>query len=321
MAKLSSTPIQKSQKKVSNEDDYSSDIVESSATDGCENVSLGIHGPPGVGKTFCALTASKFWPDNLPAKTLTKLSDVLHVAWDPEAVTGLREVNIEVPTINIKKLLRPLTEEEEDARKRGAKVRPYAKTILDAMTIVNKEQLYFAEHANKKYGSCYIIQDTASWLNVQLEKYYITGEGAPRTKSGAIDTRQGWKSLAGAHSLFISYNMNTPANIIYLFHAQANLESDTDEGVAQKKRNDAAGLKAIVPQITGSSRHSYNASMSATFWMTRKPNIRGNGYSRTLHTQEMGDAQTKNRWAFSLAPEEEAHLGKLFAKIRAPYGK
>ncbi len=297
-----------------------STIAESSSDEGAQNVAVGLYGPPGVGKTICALTSSQFWPKVIPSPTKVVLADVLHVAWDPDAVTGLREMNIEVPTINIKKLMRPLGPEEKDAAQRGAKVRPFARNILDAMTLVNREQLLFAEQANKKFGTCYIVQDTTSWLNSQLEKWYIHGDGCPTTKTGARDTRKGWILLSGAHDLFIHYNLNTPATILYLYHATAMVENlDTEEGREQAKKNKAAGLTDIVPSITGRSKNTYNANMSATFWMTKRSSVRGGGFDRKLHTQDVGGALTKNRWALSLEPEEPADMAAIFAKIRKPY--
>ena len=298
-----------------------SSIIEGSDEDGCENLGMGVYGPPGVGKTILSMTASQFWPKELPSPKPVTLHDTLHVAWDPDAGTGLKELGVIVPTINIKKLMRPLTKDEEELKKRGGKVRPHVRSILEALTFVNREQLLFAEYANAKYGRSYIIQDTVSWLNGQLEKWYVHGPGCPESKGGNRNTRQGWILLSGAHELFISYNIQTPSNIIYLFHATAMVENnETEEGRNQALKNKAAGLSDIVPQITGRSKNTYNSGTSCTFWLTARLNARGS-YDRKLHTQEIGGALVKNRWQHSLSAEEPADLGALFRKIRAAYGK
>ncbi len=56
-----------------------------------------IHSPPGLGKTFCSLTASTCWPDDLASAVGVSLDDTFFIQIDHGALDGLVEYDITLP--------------------------------------------------------------------------------------------------------------------------------------------------------------------------------------------------------------------------------
>lgn len=257
---------------------------------------MAIHGPPGVGKTFCAMTASRFWPKTLPAPKKVMLEDTLHLAFDANAGAGLKTNRISVPTINIKKII--------SERKQSGK----NNTILDALRIVADEMHNFVD----KHGTQNVIADTISMLDKDLNQYWE--EHCPLSKQGFRDTRQMWQALFTTHKRFHSDLKSLRANTIMLFHSKAFLEAETEEGKNQLRKALAAGLTEINLDVTGKATNLYTGDSKPIFYMTSRKTLKG--FERILHTTS-GSALTKATWEDVLEEEEVPNLQLIFGKIKA----
>lgn len=281
-------------------------IISDSGTSDYNHEQVNIYGPPGVGKTFCALSWSRHWPKEPGdgktkpiAPKLTRLDDVLHLDFDGNGGTGLREQNLIVPTLSVPDLMR----------------KGKARNIFQAIgSIIPTEVGNWCEKNLKAQGALAVCSDTITTLDSDLGKYW--DDNCPTTKSGAKDTRMMWTCLANSHKKFHEMIRFMPAVSIFNFHAKANIETDSKEGQDQQKKNAAAGLSDISPAITGKAVNLYIGIGSTIFWMTARRGPSGR-LERKLHTIPIAGVLVKNRWQRSLEAEEEPNLRKLFDKIRA----
>lgn len=264
-------------------------IEDSSAVEDYRGI---IIGPPGVGKTFACMTASKYW--GKPGK----LKDMLHVAFDTNPGAGLGEQGYVVPTLNVRKLL-------SSGR---------CKTVLDVMTVLSSECRAFIESNSDKVT---VVIDTLSALDKMLVEYWE--RNCPITKSGNRDTMQMWVLLRNTHLRFYRDMNLLNANVIMCCHAKAVVEAEGKMGEEQAKRIRATGLTDITLDITGGALQLYTGDPSFIFWMTCKK-VGPKKYERKFKTVEFGGAIAKNRWQKSLEEEEEADLGKVIEKVRKASG-
>jgi hypothetical protein len=265
-------------------------IVEDSSS--VDDFRINIVGPPGVGKTFAAMTASKYW--GKPGK----LKDMLHIAFDTNPGAGFGELGYTVPTINVRKLL----------------ATGQCKTILDVLTLISTQARAHIAGCPEKVT---IVCDTMSALDKMLASYW--DKNCPITKSGNKDTMQMWVMLRNTHIRFYHDTNNMDANLIMIFHAKAVAEAEGKMGEEQQKKIKATGLSGITLDITGGSLNIYTGDSSAIFWMTAKK-AGGKQFVRKLHPLGLGEALGKNRWQKSLEEEEDADLGKIIAKIKKNSG-
>jgi hypothetical protein len=274
---------------------FGSGFIEDSITTAMDEFSMTIHGPPGHGKTFCALSASKYWPEVFTKPVA--LHDILHVGFDRNALAGAAELGIRVPAVDTRKVLR-----EGGAR-----------DMLDLLSKLGNEIIPDAIN----HGVETVIVDTVSRMDRQLVEYWTIN--CPTSKSGTPDTRAKWTMLAHTHSRFLSQLRTMPVNLIFCCHSKALIESDTKEGQDQALRNRATatpGPDDIVPEITGQSLNLYTGDVSMEFVLMASPKALGKGFDRWLYPYGAKGFRAKNRWQQTLAEKEEPNLNKLFAKIR-----
>lgn len=247
-----------------------------------------LHGPPGVGKSFCAATISKHWPAELPAKKPVELSDCIWLSFDAGATDGFQAENIEVDTIDMVGLMNA----EGIEKGRDAMVA----MIRDNPDIEN------------------IIVDTVSMFDKLLNDY--CDRTSPLDKTGNKDKFAMYRNIFNSHKRFHSVLRSLGKRIVYLCHSKAVFDS-SDSQTIRRQAAEAIGFD-VQPDITGQARTVYigDASLEAVITLRRTPGVKGpEGLRRILHPYGSGEFEGKNRWHSILTMEEEAHLGKILRKV------
>lgn len=256
------------------------------------------HGLPKCGKTWFAATMSKYWKDKKPLK------DCCWVSADEEATAGFHEHDIELPyEIDIPWLLTPPREGED---------KPYAKNILQALTIASKgvrECVY-------DHGCEIVVIDTLSAIDDKLGKYW--DDHCPTSKGGKEHRFAMYRLLAHTHTRFYEDMMALPAHVIFLCHSKALIETDDRNQKNKQKEQATPGMYDLVPQITGKALLLYTKNMSLTVAViaTPKPGKR-NEFERTILTANGNGMQANTRFQLSLDKVEKPDLRAIFDKIKA----
>jgi hypothetical protein len=99
-------------------------------------------GPPKMGKTVAACTASNFTPDELPAKEKVNLDDTLVIQFDTNGIESARQLGLNPYVIDLSTVvdLAELTtklREAFDTAYEFAKAGPNRRIILDTLTTLN----------------------------------------------------------------------------------------------------------------------------------------------------------------------------------------
>lgn len=249
-----------------------------------------LHGPPGVGKSFCAATISEFWPEELPSKKPVELSDCIWLSFDAGATDGFQAENIEVQTIDMVGLM------NAEKIERG---RDMAVEMIQSIEGIEN-----------------IIVDTVSMFDKLLNDY--CDRTAPLDKTGNKDKFAMYRNIFNSHKRFHSVLRSLGKRIIYLCHSKAIFDSSESQTI-RRQAAEAIGFD-IQPDITGQARTVYvgDASLEAVITLKRVPGVKGpGGLKRILHPFGTGEYEGKNRWHSLLESEEEAHLGKIIRKVLA----
>jgi len=257
--------------------------IENSKDRGLENWRILVYGPPKTGKTFLGLTASKFYPTSLPAGEMTDLDDVIYLDFD-DGLSGLSEQNLSVPRIDLSKL--------------------DGKGLVDALTEVPKAITPRIKEGQTKT----VVIDTISTLNTMLVAHYKQAYPDPRHQ-GIM-----YNEILRSHLKFFNSIRMLPCNILVLSHAQFKVDFTGDGTMSKKKQAESMpGQSEVVPDITGRAGNFYRASTSIMMPMLKRR--MGGKNDRALYPHGYGGFEAGSRFAV-LEEKEEAHLGKLIAKIK-----
>lgn len=249
---------------------------------------VGLIGPPGQGKTTCAVSVSEGYAKG-------DCSDTLLIAFDLDATVGLQARGINVPVFNFAGIddFTVLQKEIEDACKQIAvrvKAGQTKNVIIDTVSQFDKVLLgYFQPTARDNFDLYGSVGRWHQWL--------LLRQLLPLALSGArlIVTFQ------PRHKFILGEN-----------------EKAKKEKELQSSRNKAAGIDAEVDKLLGVSGNVacelYRAQISllAAVAKTRKPG----GYDYWLYTDgsPLG-FESKNRFQELLEPREPADLLAVYRKI------
>lgn len=276
---------------------------------------LVIYGPSGVGKTWCAATISKQWPDSLPAKTPAKLTDVLTIGFDENPFVGFHEAGIEIPhTIDYWKLVR------------AGKVKNISEFVSMLPGIVKK-----AIEDNPEITA--ITLDSVSQMLFELKNFHQN-----ETDFGA----NGWKVydiLANKSQKLIGDLRKLPVHKVLLFHSKAmvnaaaitvaskgdrakdvdKMQSEAFKAKLEVMGIDAAGENNVALDISAESiallnYFTYNADVKGKLVKKTKTLPGKTEVTRVLELDSLEDS-TKSRHQFALGKTEDANLRKILTKL------
>jgi hypothetical protein len=274
--------------------------------DDIDDMTINLHGDPGSGKTFAALSASKFWPKDLKAqfKSQKKISleDVLYVGWDRAGLGGLRQYGIDVPL-------------RIDMKATAFKY----KDLLDAVEAMTDEMTeIFVKKPEVKFN----IHDTISRFDDVLVDYVFdtmpTYRFDRQTGENIVDNRATYRTIAACHRRYHHAITDVPAGVLTmcLFHQKVlepvdGMKSEQEKQLIVKMGN---RLVRTVPQMTGQAINAYTADCSLELVCVKR------GDKRFLYPEVVEGQRAKNRFPEVLDGPQEAHMGKLLAKLKKVCG-
>lgn len=262
-----------------------------------------IHGHPGSGKTFAALQASAFWPEDLEAHEASGetiyLDDVVYIEWDRGGALGILPYGIR---LKYHVSMADLVFEKGD--------------LVDSIEKMSND-LY--ELVKEDHNIKYVIHDTVSRMDSMIESYCFEPKNICRTREGDEDGQRTYGKVAGIHHQYQRSFITLPDRLtnIFLFHQK--VMEDRKKEPEGKKRKDLI-LKMgdqtirVVPGITGKAANVYLADCSVEFVCQAigvKDNLKRWLYSATVEGQ-----RAKNRLQGVFDTREPAHMGKIIAKAR-----
>lgn len=263
-----------------------------------------VYGPPGSGKTFCALTLSEHWPDKATIKGRTDLSlqDVLHVAADDGALDGCVELGIDVPSINLKELFGM-----PDPKRSGKKY-----DVMNGLRQLYKE---IAAYKESNPACKILIVDTVTALDKLIGEYWernpVIGAG------GKPDGFAYWRNLGNSHVKFHTNITALGLSVVYLFHSKALGDAKDLTDKTKRKATQVAGGGSISVDIGGQvGKNVYLGNCSGLFVMHAK-RVQGEWVRvlKPVPTKEGFEAKSR----FALPDEVEPHLRQL--KLQIEKGK
>lgn len=275
-----------------------------------------IMGPPKRGKTFGAARVSALFPkDRLKMRGLSlvglprvMLEDVLELAVDLGATSGLESLGIVVPTLDIRELCdqagpavgwRRIPELFEKAKQRY----PYIK---------------------------HVILDTVSALDDTMYAWWH--ENMPKSERQKDDTQAMWTGLASSHTHWREYITKAAmaafgARPIILSHTTPKYKGQGDRAKVQERKMEAEGIDdgELIPAITGKSGSAYIKDADMVLWCDYEEALNGplagkpEGRSYYFY-REHANVAAFNRFAAVLPDKWEADMGLTLEMIgrRAP---
>jgi len=254
-----------------------------------------IHGPPKVGKTFLAASASEFCPEVLPAEKLVALEDMLWLQIDAGATDGFHEANLLLPdrVINVRKVIA-----ETGSVERGLMMAlDVARMVLDKCPEIR-----------------YIVTDTLSAADKFICEHWDTN--CPLSRTGEKIVQMGFGMVFNTHKRFYNRLSLLPCNLITLCHSRVLIDDGQNTQEAKKRKAEGIpGSFDIVPDITGKARNLYVGNASLELVVMAKKNPRTGKLMRTVAPYGANGFEGGTRFQV-LEEEEPAHLGQIFQKIR-----
>lgn len=231
-----------------------------------------ISGPPDVGKTVAAFTASPTFPKD-PVGFAAKgkpliIEDVLHVMWDQTAAAPLSAFGIKC----------------RHAIDGIAALRKVKGNIRRAMLDVNKQRA--AIYAGK-HGITVEVHDTIS----QFDAYSVNYWWQLCTPEGAIepaDKRKVWGYHLYTHGAYSQDVVMRPegVHIVCLFHDKV-IEEGAQDTAGQKMRNKLGKLGLddvkVRPDVKGGGLDMYSRYADYEFGMSRTKTNEKHVFKRWLH--------------------------------------
>ena len=257
-----------------------------------------IHGPPKVGKTWLAATASVHWPREIPAKKKTVLSDLVHIQIDAGATDGFPSNNIELDVLDMRSAIEAT----------GRPVNAASETLK-----VLQDYL----RSNKQVTT--VIVDTISVYDKFLTEWW--GRNAPTTKDGLVDKFAMYAAIADSHKRFHLGLTTMGKQIIYCCHSKALIEpsgKDAQVRDAKLKREAASAVAAsIVPDITGAALNLYRADASLQLVVgVRRGAGKKADRTRVVYPFGHDEFEGGSRFESALDFEEEPNLKAILDKCR-----
>lgn len=257
-----------------------------------------IFGPPGAGKTFAAARISTMFPKERLAWPMAKfagappvqLEDVLHLAFDLGAGSGLESMGITVPTLDMRAVCDKYTSVEA------------WKAIPDLF-----------RKAKIRYPNVqYVITDTVSALDDLMLAWWYAN--MPVSEAKKEDTQKLWTGLAACHTHWRDYITKAAmgefkARPTILCHAIPKFKGAGDRAKVAEKQMEAQNVEDgdLIPRITGKSGDAYIKDADFVYWcdFVTDPGTGKRAYK--LFGEKKG-VSTKNRFAHLTGPSWEADM-------------
>jgi len=209
-----------------------------------------VFAPPDRSKTFSSLTLSAKCPADLthvrpkvlPKRTPVELDDLLWLAFDRGATTGMAQQGVRVPMLDLS----------------AVPAADLQKELTATQQLVEKRV--------RSGQTTSLVFDTLSALDRQILYY----NGVVRGLTG-YDL---YRAVLQDHMRFAAPFRTLPCDQIVLCHAKAVSADDT----SAKRRVAAAGAGDIIPEITGQALNYYRGDATFTFSIQRKPDPQGTAY-------------------------------------------
>lgn len=260
--------------------------VESSDDVNRQHYRFVFHGPPKVGKTFLALTASEHFPDELPADPSVSLDDMMWWSFDAGALRGVEEQGIKVPhVLNFA----PIS---------GSDIFP---AVREAAT----KTAELVEKGLTKWVVC----DTISTLDSKMKTHW-RAKTADKGKFALYD------AMLASHNKFFDIINSLPCHVIVLSHSKANVYEDEKSKNKQKAQAMSSQKTPDVElDIAGAGKNEYRRHSDMVAPLLQERDKRGQ-WSRNIYPFGHKGWEGGTRWTRELEKVEPAHLGKLMAKIQ-----
>jgi len=283
-------------------------VFDTAAPKGLDDLLVNIHGVPGSGKTWAALSASNYWPKD-PAKNTKPvvLKDTIHIGWDRGGLVGVLPHKIRPAyCVDMPAVL---------AACKGDIMKSCERVINDTSELVNK-------HPEIRL----IVHDTCTRMDRYFVAFWMDPKNMPTNRQDVTDTRAAYGKIRDTHHLYQSSMLQTRAGItsVFLFHQKVLEEA---AGGKEDARRAAIARQAItklgdqlvnvVPDITGQSLNVYtaDASLELVAVTTAVPNTPGQ-FAYWLYPVVHRGQRAKNRFRSVIADKQPADLGALISRVR-----
>ena len=254
--------------------------------------SLLYYGPPKVGKTELAATASLYWKGKEP----TSLDDMLWLEFDTDGTRTLTDAGIDVPHYISWQMC--VSERNNDVEKALLLMQGLTREVLKANPEIR-----------------YIVADTISMLDMDFVQWCMDVEAKDSDKE---NTQRAYGQVLNLHRRFFNSINPHPVGKIYLCHATVK-STDSMKGTAKKnaertKKAQSADLADVVPQITGKGRTIYIGSSSMEAVILKK--TAGNGEtSRVVYPNGTRDFEGGSRWEGMLPDECPPNIQEILKMV------
>jgi hypothetical protein len=259
-----------------------SSLVQNTMDQTAKNIRILLLGPPKHGKTVLGATLSDLCPPEIPAQSLTNLSDLLIAQFDAGGCDSLKAVNLSAPMVDMS---RHTTE----------------KALVDGYN-------QFAALAKQRVEAgttTKIVVDGVSTFDKMLK----TAIGGRLQKWDLYD------AMLGHHMKFFQRLQELPVDLVFICHAKG-LSSDLDADQATKKTaTSLPGGATIAADITGAAQPFYIGQCSLILPVVAARAGKNTKTEYAVYPNGTQGFQSGTR--FNLADKEPAHLGRLLKKIRS----
>lgn len=281
------------------------EFAQASSDYGLSEAIITLYGNRGVGKTFMAASASKYWSQS----GARELKDMLWISTDAAATAGFASQGIRVPEVRLIDLIR-------DAKKWKAAGFQKSPSITEAASWTVG---YAAERVAKGQTE-WVVVDTLSTLDEEAILHHKKRCGVSAAARLASNASQGERT-----NFFLPYDMNlefhskfrlalrmSGAKVLLLCHTREARPTE----LARFAFNVAGGV--LVPALTGNAPEIYIRNVSLELYIQKRVDPKGE-VKRVAWTTSRS-AETKNRWADLLDEQEPADMGVILSKIRKGIG-
>ncbi len=238
-------------------------------------------GPAKQGKTTLAATASKFAPDELPAKELTLLEDTAFLQFDSDGVSSLKKMNldVEVEDLSCYVTLKDLIPKFNEGLKR-----------IREQVVAGKVK--------------FVVADT--WT--ALDKIIVND------LSKQIQDKRVWNAILSKHMDFIAALKSLPCDVFIIVHTKyvgGFAGEETPEQIMRKKASFMPGRADMAMALSAGIGDYMRTQASNIFPVYAVPE--GKGYRRIVLTQPKYGFECGTRWG-GLEEEERPHMRYMMQK-------
>lgn len=245
---------------------------------------VAVIGPAKHGKTSAALSASKFSPDEWPAKEFTNLSDGFLIMIDRGGHDVVLKLNVDIPMID-------LGECQE------------AHVLLDKF----KQAVALVRQRVEAGETSFVILDSFSEFTERVCRALVAANlGAPQKE---LNSRI-WTPLSTKMGGVFADIASLPCDVIIISHVKDKGEDEDNKRFAAQM----AGNARIEMDVTGKSVQVLRRNCSAIIPVLRNQ-LGKNQYEYAFYPN--GSMGIEGGTRFSLNDKEPPNMRKLFEKIRS----